>query len=247
MEDTSLELGFQPVGLYAECDQHYNPCDMKLLIIEDEADLRNVLEKNLKEEGYIIESEPNGADGLMRAQHFDYDLILLDVMLPGLSGWEVLKELRKTKNTPVLMLTARDSTDDQVRGLDLGSDDYVIKPFELNELKARLRALLRRSQGKPSPMIPINAEIQLDTNRRRVLKNGTDIELQTRELLLLEVFVQRMGRPVSREAIAELMSEDEDDSESNVIDVYIYKLRTKLGRGVIKTRRGIGYELPKYP
>lgn len=220
---------------------------MKLLIIEDEADLRSVLKKDLKEAGYTLETESNGENGLLRAQHFDYDLIILDVMLPGLDGWEVLKRLRQTKNTPVLMLTARDSTEDRVRGLNLGSDDYVVKPFELEELKARIRALLRRSQGNSVPLISINAEIQLDTNSRRVLKNNIDIELPMKELALLEIFVQRMGQIVPRETIAELLYSDLGESESNTIDVYIYNLRTKLGRGIIKTRRGIGYELPKYP
>jgi len=191
--------------------------------------------------------ESNGENGLLRAQHFDYDLIILDVMLPGLDGWEVLKRLRQTKNTPVLMLTARDSTEDRVRGLNLGSDDYVVKPFELEELKARIRALLRRSQGNSVPLISINAEIQLDTNSRRVLKNNIDMELPMKELALLEIFVQRMGQIVPRETIAELLYPDFGETESNTIDVYIYNLRTKLGRGIIKTRRGIGYELPKYP
>lgn len=220
---------------------------MKILIIEDEDDLRSVLRKDLKEAGYTLETETNGADGLLRAQHFDYDLIILDVMLPGMDGWQVLQRLRQTKSTPVLMLTARDSTEDRVRGLNLGSDDYVVKPFELEELKARIRALLRRSQGTSIPLIAINGEIQLDTNSRRVLKNGVDIELPMKELALLEIFVQRMGQIVPRETIAELLYSDLGESESNTIDVYIYNLRTKLGRGIIKTRRGIGYELPKYP
>ena len=220
---------------------------MKLLLIEDEEDLRSVLLDDLREEGYTLEAESNGEDGLLRALHFDYDLILLDVMLPGLDGWQVLERLRKKKDTPVLMLTARDGTLDRVRGLDAGSDDYVVKPFELVELKARVRALLRRSQGAATPMIAINQEIQMDTNGRRVFKNGVDIELPVKELNLLEIFVQRMGRVVSRETIAELLYEEMDESESNVIDVYVYNLRTKLGRGIIKTRRGLGYVLPKYP
>ncbi|MEM1060087.1 MAG: response regulator transcription factor [Verrucomicrobiota bacterium] len=220
---------------------------MKVLIIEDEDDLRSVLLKDLREEGYTLETESDGANGLLRAQHFDFDLILLDVMLPGLDGWQVLERLRRTKQTPVLMLTARDSTEDRVRGLNLGCDDYVVKPFELEELKARIRALIRRSQGTPAPLVSINAEIQLDTNRRRVLKNGRDLELPMKELSLLEIFVQRMGTVVPRETIAELLYADLKESESNVIDVYIYQLRAKLGRGIIKTRRGLGYELPKYP
>lgn len=220
---------------------------MKLLIIEDEADLRSVLVKDLTEAGYTLETESNGSDGLLRAQHFDYDLIILDVMLPGMDGWQVLAKLRQTKNTPVLMLTARDSTKDRVYGLNLGSDDFVVKPFELEELKARIRALLRRSQGATAPLISINEEIQLDTNSRRVFKNGVDMELPMKELSLLEIFVQRMGSVVPRETIAELLYSDLMESESNTIDVYIYNLRTKLGRGIIKTRRGIGYELPKYP
>ncbi|MCL4134678.1 UNVERIFIED_CONTAM: hypothetical protein GTU68_033901 [Idotea baltica] len=145
---------------------------MKLLIIEDEDDLRNVLEENLKEEGHTVEAEGNGADGLLRALHYDYDLILLDVMLPEMDGWQILEKLRVKKDTPVLMLTARDTSRDRVKGLDLGSDDYVVKPFDLNELKARIRALLRRSSGGSSPMLAIAEGIEMDTNSRRVFKDA---------------------------------------------------------------------------
>jgi len=220
---------------------------MKLLLIEDEDDLRSVLQNDLIEEGHSLDAEANGRDGLLRALHFDYDLILLDVMLPEMDGWEILKRLRVKKDTPVLMLTARDSTLDRVRGLDLGSDDYVVKPFELVELKERIRALLRRGKGSSAPLFPINEGIELDTNSRRVFKNGVDIELPMREFNLLEIFVQRMGKVVSRDTISGILFTDQDEGESNIIDVYIYNLRTKLGRGIIKTRRGLGYELPTYP
>lgn len=219
---------------------------MKLLIIEDEDDLRNVLEENLKEEGHTVEAESNGADGLRRALHYDYDLILLDVMLPEMDGWEILEKLRERKDTPVLMLTARDTSADRVKGLDLGSDDYVVKPFDLNELKARIRALLRRSSGGSNPVLEIAEGIEMDTNSRRVFKNGVDINLTAKELNLLEVFVQRMGHIIPRDKIAGLLFADQDEGDSNVIDVYIYNLRTKLGRGIIKTRRGVGYEMVKH-
>ena len=219
---------------------------MKLLIIEDEDDLRNVLEENLKEEGHTVESEGNGADGLLRALHFDYDLILLDVMLPEMDGWQILEKLREKKDTPVLMLTARDTSADRIRGLDLGSDDYVVKPFDLNELKARIRALLRRSGGGSSPVLKIAEGIEMDTNSRRVLKDGEDINLTAKELNLLEIFLQRPGHTIPRDKIAGLLFADQDEGDSNVIDVYIYNLRTKLGRGIIKTRRGVGYEIVKY-
>lgn len=220
---------------------------MKILIIEDESDLRSVLKGGLKDEGYIVDTEDNGTDGLLRIQHFDYDLIILDVMLPGMDGWNLLKRLRVIKDTPVLILSARDSPDDRIRGLNLGSDDYMVKPFELGELKARVRALLRRSQGSPSPIIQLSAEVTLDTNSRRVFKNGVDVGLPMKELNMLEIFVQRRGRVVPRDVIEELFCEGLEDSDSNVIEVYIYKLRTKLGHAIIKTRRGIGYELPNYP
>ena len=219
---------------------------IKLLIIEDEDDLRNVLEENLKEEGHTVESEGNGADGLLRALHFDYDLILLDVMLPEMDGWQILEKLREKKDTPVLMLTARDTSADRIRGLDLGSDDYVVKPFDLNELKARIRALLRRSGGGSSPVLKIAEGIEMDTNSRRVLKDGEDINLTAKELNLLEIFLQRPGHTIPRDKIAGLLFADQDEGDSNVIDVYIYNLRTKLGRGIIKTRRGVGYEIVKY-
>ena len=184
---------------------------MKLLIIEDEDDLRNVLEENLKEEGHTVESEGNGADGLLRALHFDYDLILLDVMLPEMDGWQILEKLREKKDTPVLMLTARDTSADRIRGLDLGSDDYVVKPFDLNELKARIRALLRRSGGGSSPVLKIAEGIEMDTNSRRVLKDGEDINLTAKELNLLEIFLQRPGHTIPRDKIAGLLFADQDE------------------------------------
>ena len=217
---------------------------MKLLIIEDEDDLRSVLRESLQSEGYTVETEGNGKDGLLRAALQDYDLILLDVMLPELNGWEILRRLRAKKDTPVLMLTSQDTPADLIKGLDLGSDDYVTKPFDLDSLKARIRALFRRCSGSASPDITFAPGLTIDTNSRRVSKDGVPIELTAMELNLLDLFLQRRGQILSKDQIAELLFEDCDEGHSNTIEVHIYNLRKKLGRTVLKTRRRLGYELP---
>jgi len=218
---------------------------MKILIIEDENDIRSILETALREDGHTVESHGNGKDGLICALLHDYDLILLDVMLPEMDGWQILEALRAKKDTPVLMLTAKDTAADLIRGLDLGSDDYVVKPFHLNALKARVRALIRRSQGTASPMVTISEGVKLDSNTRRVFKDGTCVDLTAKELNLLEIFLQRRDQILSKDRIADLLFENGAEGESNTIEVYIYNLRKKLGRSIIKTRRNIGYEFSK--
>lgn len=215
---------------------------MKFLIIEDDDDLRALLEKTLRGDGHSVESESNGGDGLSRALFSNYDLIILDVMLPTIDGWEILERLRKRKSTPVLMLTSIDSPEDRVRGLDLGSDDYISKPFDISELKARIRAILRRQTGVRSQCIEIMPSFKLDLTSRLVTHDGERVEMTARELNLLELFLQRRGNIISKEQIRELLFEECEDSESNVVEVYIYNLRKKFGRSAIKTHRGLGYE-----
>ncbi|HXR04013.1 MAG TPA: response regulator, partial [Verrucomicrobiae bacterium] len=153
---------------------------MRILIVEDEPDLLRSLAQALREEGYAVDTANNGEDGLFNAESYDYDAIVLDVMLPGLDGWEILKRLRKTKKTPVLMLTARDQSRDRVRGLDTGADDYVIKPFDLSELFARLRALIRRSANKTTNVIEIG-DVAIDVAARNVFRAEKPVELTARE------------------------------------------------------------------
>jgi len=218
---------------------------MKLLIIEDDDDIRKLLEFSLRDDGHVVESEANGADGLTRALFQSYDLIILDVMLPEMDGWEILEKLRARKTTPVLMLTSLDTPTERVKGLDLGSDDYMPKPFDLEELKARIRAIIRRQTGEHGKMIEVTAEAQLDPKARNVLKNGERVEMSARELNLLELFLQRRGHVISKEKIKELIFEDCEDGESNIVEVYVYGLRKKFGRQTIKTHRGLGYEFIK--
>src|SRR5580658_678015 len=157
---------------------------MRLLIVEDEEDLRRGLEQALREEGYAVDSAGEGTDGLYKAETWDYDAIVLDVMLPGLDGWEILQRLRRKKKTPVLMLTARDAVRDRVHGLDLGADDYLVKPFDLGELLARVRALIRRSAGAPNPVVALGSVV-VNTAARTVTVEGKEAELTAREYALL--------------------------------------------------------------
>lgn len=215
---------------------------MKFLIIEDDDDLRALLENTLRSDGHVVESACNGADGLIQALYQSYDLIILDVMLPEMNGWEVLERMREKKSTPVLMLTSIDSPADRVRGLDLGSDDYISKPFDLNELKARIRAIMRRKNGERRQLVDIVPGYQMDSVSRWVVHNGERVEMTAREFSLLELFMQRRGNIVSKEQIRELIFEECDGGESNIVEVYIYGLRKKFGRSTIKTHRGLGYE-----
>ena len=218
---------------------------MKILIVEDDDDIRRMLKSSLRKEGYLVESQSNGKDGLIQALHDHFDLIILDVMVPEMTGWQILKKLRMKKSTPVLMLTGQDGDDDLIRGLDLGSDDYVTKPFTIEPLKARIRSLLRRARGNPSPRLPIRDGLEFDTNLRRVFKDGENVEMTSKELSLLEIFIQHRDQFLSKEQLANHLfnSVNTSENEWNTIEVYIYNLRKKLGKDLIKTRRGIGYEL----
>jgi len=213
---------------------------MRILIVEDEPDLLRSLTQALREEGYAVDSANNGEDGLFNAESYDYDAVVLDVMLPRLDGWEFLKRLRTTKKTPVLMLTARDQPRDRVRGLDTGADDYVVKPFDLPELFARLRALIRRSANKTTNVIEIG-DVKIDTAARTVLRAEKPIELTAREYSLVEFLALHRGEVVTRTELYEHLFDENDSTLSNLLDVHVSNVRKKLGAEFITTRRGHGY------
>ncbi len=213
---------------------------MRVLIVEDEPDLLNGLARALRDEGYAVDTATNGEEGLFNAESNEYDAILLDVMMPKMDGWEVLSRLRKQKKTPVLMLTAKDQTRDRVRGLDTGADDYVVKPFDLDELQARLRALIRRTSGTASTRIEF-ADIVLDTAARAVKKKGELVTLTAREYALLEYLALHRGEVVTRTTLYEHLFDENDSTLSNLLDVHVSNIRRKLGHDLISTRRGHGY------
>jgi len=213
---------------------------MRVLIVEDEPDLLNGLSRALRDEGYAVDTAANGEDGLFSAESNDYDAIVLDVMLPKLDGWEVLSRLRTQKKTPVLMLTARDQSRDRVRGVDTGADDYVVKPFELDELLARLRALIRRTSGTTSSRIEFG-DIAIDTAARMVHQRGQPVTLTAREYALLEYLALHRGEVVTRTALYEHLFDENDSTLSNLLDVHVSNIRKKLGPDLISTRRGHGY------
>jgi len=217
-----------------------SPPVMKLLIVEDEPALLRTLAKTLREEGYAVDTAAAGDDGLRMALDNDYDAVVLDVMLPGLDGWQVLEKLRQTKHTPILMLTARDATRDRVRGLDAGADDYLVKPFDLSELFARLRAIIRRHAGKACPEIMLG-EFRVDLNARRVERDGLPLALTAREYSILEYLALHRGELVTRTDLHEHLYDENADTMSNLLDVHIFAIRKKLRQDLIITRRGQGY------
>ncbi len=213
---------------------------MRLLIVEDEPDLLASMAQAMREEGYAVDTAADGEDGLFKAESVDYDAIILDVMLPEMDGWTVLKKLRATKKTPVLMLTARDQSRDRVKGLDTGADDYVVKPFDLAELFARLRALIRRSANRTTNVLEIGAVV-IDTAARTVSLDARPVEITAREYALLEYLALHRGEVVTRATLYEHLFGDDDDTLSNLLDVHVSNLRKKLGHDFISTRRGHGY------
>jgi len=213
---------------------------MRLLIVEDEPRLLRNLERGLRDEGYAVDTAADGEEGIFKAENYDYDAILLDVMLPKLDGWEVLARLRKQKATPVLMLTARDSHADRVRGLDTGADDYVPKPFDLTELLARVRALIRRSANRTTNKITLG-DVEIDMRARSVSRAGQPVVLTAREYAILEYLALHRGKVISRTQLYEHLFDENDDTLSNLVDVHIFSIRKKLGQNVIATRRGQGY------
>jgi two-component system, OmpR family, response regulator len=213
---------------------------MRVLAVEDEPDLLDGLVKALREDGYAVDGASDGEDGLYKAESYDYDAIVLDIMLPGIDGWELLRRLRKTKKTPVLMLTARDAVRDRVRGLDTGADDYLVKPFELVELLARLRALIRRSATQAQPRLAIG-DVVINTAARTVSSKGEAVTLTAREYSLVEFLALHRGQVVTRTTLYEHLFDENDDTLSNLLDVHVSNIRKKLGHDFITTRRGHGY------
>ena len=214
---------------------------MRLLVVEDEPRLLRSLSRALREEGYAVDTAENGEEGLYKAENYGYDAVVLDIMLPIIDGWEVLARLRKSKPTPVLMLTARDASSDRVRGLDTGADDYLVKPFDLSELLARLRALIRRAAGHTLPTVELPGALTVDTRSRTVARDGAPVALTAREYSILEYLALHRGQVVSRTELYEHLLDDSDDTLSNLVDVHIFGIRKKLGPELIATRRGQGY------
>ena len=222
---------------------------MKILIVEDEAKTGSYLQQGLTESGYIVNLADNGIDGLFYAQTERYDLLILDVMLPQLTGWEILQKLRaQGDETPVIFLTARDKVEDRVKGLELGADDYLIKPFSFSELLARVRTILKRGakNGADQSLLSI-ADLTLDCLKRRVQRNGQNIILTAKEFVLLEFFMRHQGEVLSRALIASEVWDMNFDSDTNVIDVSIRRLRNKIDSPyevkLLQTIRGMGYLL----
>ncbi|MES2785724.1 MAG: heavy metal response regulator transcription factor [Pseudomonadota bacterium] len=222
---------------------------MKILVIEDEAKAAEYLRQGLSESGYAVEVAHNGTDGLHAAANGDHDLVVLDVMLPGIDGFAVLSALRTSKQVPVLMLTARGKMDDKVRGFDLGADDYLIKPFQFPELLARVKALLKR--GQPAAVNPVLRveDLEIDPVRHRATRTGQRIDLSAKEFALLTLLMQKTGEVLSRTQIASLVWDIHFDSDTNVVEVAIRRLRAKIDdpfeQKLIHTVRGVGYVLER--
>ncbi len=213
---------------------------MRVLVVEDEPDLMRALVQILHEEGYAVDSTMDGAEGLYKSLAWDYDTIVLDLMLPSMNGLELLKQLRRKKKTPVLVLTARDTVPDRVLGLDGGADDYLVKPFARMELLARVRALIRRSAGQAQPILEIG-DIRIDTVKRNILRGESVIAVTAREYSLVELLALHRGRLVTRSMIYEHLFNENDDTLSNLVEVHVSNIRKKLGKDFIVTRRGLGY------
>jgi two-component system copper resistance phosphate regulon response regulator CusR len=217
---------------------------MRILIVEDEPKTAAYIRKGLGEQGYVVDVADNGTDGLHQALSLPYDLVLLDVMLPGVDGWTVLQALRRQREMPVFMISARDAVQDRVRGLQLGADDYLIKPFAFSELLARVQTLLRRGAQKTAALVRV-ADLEVDPVRRAVSRGGRRIELTAKEYALLDYFIRHQGQAVSRTLIAEHVWDMNFDSDTNVVDVAVRRLRAKIDDAfddkLIHTLRGVGY------
>lgn len=218
---------------------------MKILLAEDEVDLNNVVTRYLKKNGYSVDSVLDGEEALDYLEYGEYDLVILDIMMPKVDGFEVIKKLRdKGNHTSVLMLTARDSADDKVKGLDLGADDYIVKPFDFNELMARIRAVVRRKYGNSSNKLVIG-DLILDISEKSVTRAGNQIELTGKEYEVLEYLMQSKNRILSRDQIKEHVWDFDYEGDSNIIDVLIKNIRKKIdiedGKQIIYTKRGLGY------
>jgi two-component system OmpR family response regulator len=213
---------------------------MRILIIEDEVDLASGLRRALEGCGFACDLASDGRGGLYQAQSVDYDALILDLMLPGLDGRALLRQLRERKPTPVLVLTARDALRDKVDLLDTGADDYLTKPFAIEELLARLRSLIRRAARRPRPKLEVGPVV-IDTVARMVTREGVPVALTPKEYALVEYLALHRGEVVTHSRIYEHLYDDREDTLSNVVDVYISNVRRKLGRDFVRTRRGEGY------
>ncbi len=218
----------------------------KILLIEDEEKMARMVELELTHEGYAVEKTFDGVSGLSAAEKGGYDLVLLDIMLPGMSGMEVLRRLRRTSNVPVILLTARDAVMDKVSGLDSGADDYITKPFAIEELLARLRAALRKKQSVTRQVLSA-CGVELDAGRHEVRVRGQSVELTLREFELLRFLLENKGQALTRDTLLERVWGYDFSGETNTVDVYIRFLRTKIdekfGIKLIHTVRGVGYQI----
>ncbi|GAB2822746.1 heavy metal response regulator transcription factor [Comamonas piscis] len=219
---------------------------MRILIIEDEIKSAEYLKKGLGDSGYQVEVANDGIDGLFIAQSNDFDLLILDVMLPGIDGWGVIRRFRERSQVPVLFLTARDAVEDRVKGLELGADDYLVKPFSYAELLARVRTLLRRTPVRQQDILEM-ADLEVDMRKRRALRGGQRIDLTNQEFTLLQLLLQHQGEVLSRSQIASQVWDMNFDSDTNVVDVAIRRLRAKIDDAfsvkLIQTVRGMGYRI----
>jgi two-component system copper resistance phosphate regulon response regulator CusR len=219
---------------------------MRLLIVEDDRKTAEYLSQGLAENNYIVDTANDGIDGAHLAVTGSYDLVILDVMLPGRDGWQVLQAIRKAKRVPVLFLTARDHVEDRVKGLELGADDYLVKPFAFSELLARIRSLLRRGPQREQDVLRIG-DLEVDALRRRVQRGDQRVELTAKEFALLHLMMRRSGEVLSRAVIADQVWDMNFDSDTNVVDVAVRRLRAKIddpfGKKLVHTVRGAGYVL----
>jgi two-component system copper resistance phosphate regulon response regulator CusR len=219
---------------------------MRVLVVEDELKTGEYLSKGLTESGFVVDLARTGSEGLHMATEGDYDLVVLDVMLPGMDGWTVLRRLREHKQVPVLFLTARDEVEDRVKGLELGADDYLVKPFAFTELLARMRTLLRRGASREPDSLQIS-DLSIDVLRRRVMRGAERVDLTPKEFALLHLLAKRQGEVLSRSFIASQVWDMNFDSDTNVVDVAVRRLRAKIddafGRKLVHTVRGMGYVL----
>lgn len=219
---------------------------MRILLIEDEPKTADYLHKGLTEHGYVVDVARDGIDGKHMAVEGEYDLVVLDLMLPGLDGYGVLAALRERRETPVLMLTARDQVEDRVRGLQSGADDYLVKPFAFSELLARVQALLRRGRVQ-EPTVYRLADLEVDLIKRKAFRAAQRLDLTAKEFMLLALLLRRQGQILSRTTIAEQVWDINFDSDTNVVEVAIRRLRAKLddpfATKLLYTVRGMGYVL----